>query len=74
MGDGEVIIEVIIWDRRPPRPAQDLCTSKGLNDMIWNLLQDCWQKDPSKRPSMVQVYNRLVEIAEPANGLAATVS
>jgi len=37
----------------PQRP------SDGIPDQIWMFLETCWSRDPSNRPSTVQVYNTL---------------
>jgi hypothetical protein len=32
------------------RPKRSHC--EQINDIVWNMLEMCWNKDPSRRPSM----------------------
>jgi hypothetical protein len=34
----------------------------GICEDLWSLLQACWNKDPSGRPTIVEVEHRLREI------------
>ena len=37
----------------PERP------SGRIGDTLWSLLEGCWNKDPAKRPTTVELYNAL---------------
>ncbi len=50
---------VIIQDNRPPR--LDL---PPLDDELWRLIQQCWMKEPSKRPIMKDITERMMDIAQ----------
>jgi len=43
----------IVAGERPVRPqgTQEL----GLVDSVWNMMVDCWQQDPARRPTTVAV-------------------
>jgi|ERR1700685_4216683 hypothetical protein len=45
--------------RRPSRPQHDLCRIRGLNNTIWDLIEDCWRTEPLERPSAGQIVDYL---------------
>jgi len=49
---------------RPHRPSDKLCRARGLNDEIWNLVEDCWSSDPKQRPAAADVLKRLRELPD----------
>ena len=49
--------------RLPKRPEDS--TEIELDDDMWALIQDCWKYDPSQRPDMDAVVNRLRSIPHP---------
>lgn len=56
--DNQIIYAVTFRGSRPTLPEDD--QTRGLNDKIWNLLEDCWEEDPSERPTITQAMDRLV--------------
>jgi serine/threonine protein kinase len=44
------VITAITTDERPPRP-----THQELSDQLWELIEKCWQTDPSHRPTIREV-------------------
>jgi hypothetical protein len=50
------VIEAIAKKRLPNRPQVYWVT-----DELWALIQDCWNYVPQERPTMDQVYDRLLE-------------
>ncbi|KAL2918548.1 U1 snRNP protein [Polyrhizophydium stewartii] len=48
----EQVRAVIMKGQRPPRPD-------NTPDGLWELIQDCWNQDPDKRPSFVQIVRTL---------------
>jgi hypothetical protein len=44
--------------QRPTRPASEDCLY-GMTDDIWQLIEDAWHQDPTARPSMLQLEERL---------------
>ena len=45
----------------PARPEQNV-TMRGLDDAFWNLMNQCWQRDPKSRPSMSAVRESVQNI------------
>ncbi|KAJ8089119.1 hypothetical protein PM082_014367 [Marasmius tenuissimus] len=54
------VIQDVITGVRPPRPSSDECP-KLTND-IWNLVEWCWNQDPTERPSATEVERTLAQI------------
>jgi len=46
------------------RPERSKYQSMVLTDSVWQLLVDCWDQDPGKRPEMGTVVQRLEEIRQ----------
>lgn len=55
--DGQVIMQVVIEKRTPPRPQLDAWL--GLTNEIWELMQHCWSYEPEERPSMNDVMSKI---------------
>ena len=57
------IIRAVISGERPAKPenAEEI----GMTDTVWNLLQECWQEDRTKRPDIVQVTRRIYDLVRP---------
>jgi 50S ribosome-binding GTPase len=56
--DYSVIIPVI-QGKRPNFPSGDLSRTRGLNTEVWDLIQVCWAQDPTQRPTVKQIVERL---------------
>ncbi|KDQ18948.1 hypothetical protein BOTBODRAFT_639063 [Botryobasidium botryosum FD-172 SS1] len=52
---------------RYDRPTDSDTVACGLDDGMWALILECWDLDPSKRPSASQVVERLRRLPEPAS-------
>ncbi|KAI8999871.1 kinase-like domain-containing protein [Hyaloraphidium curvatum] len=50
-----VLYNVAVKGVRPERP-------EGVPDAVWSLMERCWDQDPKKRPTFVQVAKELDEI------------
>jgi len=48
----QLLMEVAVNNKRPPIPA-------NCDPLVGQLIQDCWQKDPTKRPSFQEILDRL---------------
>lgn len=53
--------EVISNNGRPPRPSQDNL-EWGLTDEVWNLIQNCWVRNPADRKSIDEVVTEIENI------------
>ncbi|TDL22521.1 kinase-like protein [Rickenella mellea] len=59
--DGAVIMAVAVNDQRPPRPSEP-ATSLGLDDHMWELIEDCWKTQPGDRMPMDEVVTCISEM------------
>jgi len=57
-----VVMLSALEGKRPSRPSDDLCRTRGLSDDIWHLIEDCWNQDPVKRPTISQVVKYLRDL------------
>ncbi|KDQ16917.1 hypothetical protein BOTBODRAFT_186127 [Botryobasidium botryosum FD-172 SS1] len=56
----EFIVMLKVWrGDHPQRPRGDDVIARGLNDEVWKLAQDCWQKNPRSRPTATEAVQRL---------------
>jgi hypothetical protein len=49
------VMFVVKHGKRPSRPTHDLSRTRGLNDVIWQIIETCWNQDPDKRYTASQV-------------------
>lgn len=49
-----VVVTVITSDERPPRPAHP-----QLSDELWEMIEKCWRRDPSQRPTIQEIVDFL---------------
>ena len=50
----DAFIPIVIRDGPlPTRPEHSI--TRGPGDAMWNLMNQCWQRDPSSRPSMSEI-------------------
>lgn len=57
----ELACEVLLEGKRPPRPNNS--ESLGITNELWDLLELCWGKDPSSRPTVNCVIGCLEGVA-----------
>ena len=50
----EASISLLIRDGPLPTRPEHAYT-RGLSDAMWNLMSQCWQRDPKSRPSMSEI-------------------
>jgi hypothetical protein len=62
MGKAELVCKVVLENERPQRPRDS--EKLGFTDGVWGILQTCWGKDPSGRPSIDIVSAFLKQAAE----------
>ncbi|KAG6859637.1 hypothetical protein C0995_006365 [Termitomyces sp. Mi166 len=55
------VIECVVFGLRPERPELSSPSWKdwALTEEIWLLMEHCWQKEPSKRPSASEIIRHL---------------
>lgn len=53
------VMIALFKDQRPARPQTPL-----LSDLMWQLIEICWQKDPSRRPTALHVLRTLTSMCE----------
>lgn len=44
---------------RPERPSEAVIVERGLDARLWDLLTRCWEQDPYKRPTILEVLEEL---------------
>jgi len=58
--DGAVVLSVGVRHEVPQYPGPE-AEARGLNSRIWGIMQDCWKTNPTDRPTMAMVADRLEE-------------
>lgn len=56
----DVEMQVVFKNIHPRRPKSAL--RFGLTDDVWTLMEKCWDRLPSDRPSMKTVASQLIQI------------
>jgi son of sevenless len=51
----EMLIPVVIYKGLLPTRPENRASVRGLSDAMWNLMNRCWQRDPTSRPSMTKI-------------------
>ena len=59
--DAQVIRSIIVLSSLPTRP-KSVAADAWLSDDIWDLMQRCWRRDASARPSMSELARHIGEI------------
>ena len=57
----EAFIPLVIRDGPLPTRSEHANT-RGLSDTMWNLINQCWQRDPEYRPSMSEIRETIQNI------------
>jgi len=59
----EAYIPLVIRDGSlPTRPESDI-SMRGLSDAMWNLMNQCWKRDPESRPSMPEIREAIQDLS-----------
>ena len=58
-GAGRVVLEVAKGKRPQPK---DYPNCPHLNDALWVLFNECWREEPSERPDINQVVDKMEQI------------
>lgn len=51
----------LVGGHLPQRPGSS-ATARGLTDELWTLMQQCWRKEPTARPTMGQIRLSLKDL------------
>jgi len=49
------VLLAVIKGQRPTRSPAEKCIDRGLSDEMWNLMENCWNENPIKRPTAKQI-------------------
>lgn len=44
----------------PKRPEQEGNESDEIDDRMWNLMMDCWDHTPQRRPELEEIHKRVI--------------
>ncbi|KAI0255389.1 hypothetical protein BJV78DRAFT_1279551 [Lactifluus subvellereus] len=51
----DMFIPVVIRDGSLPTRPEHNAVARGLSDAMWDLMNQCWKRDPTSRPSMTKI-------------------
>ncbi|KAH9967849.1 hypothetical protein BC827DRAFT_1168576 [Russula dissimulans] len=61
----EAFIPLAIRDGPLPTRPDKSITVRGLSDAMWNLMNQCWQRNPESRPSMSEIREAIQNMHAP---------
>ncbi|KAL0572720.1 hypothetical protein V5O48_009245 [Marasmius crinis-equi] len=53
------VVVAVANGRNPKRPTDARVVERGLDDGLWSLMMECWNRLPDARPEIVEVLERL---------------
>ncbi|KAG5349389.1 hypothetical protein C0989_004222 [Termitomyces sp. Mn162] len=53
---------IVLHGTRPSRPLEQVYRERGLDDFMWELINDCWHQKAAKRPGARKVLERLSKV------------
>jgi len=53
------IIKVVMLDKELPKAEDHLCSVFRAHPSLWPLLESCWDRDPTRRPTVEFILERL---------------
>jgi hypothetical protein len=53
------VMQAVTKGKRPVRPPQDICETRGLSDTMWAIVESCWKMLPSDRPTAGDVVKNI---------------
>src|SRR5205823_2152220 len=71
--EGSVLTAVVVHDQRPARPTNAVAEQELRHDM-WDLMQDCWKRQPEARPNMSALLSRLAPLTACSEELPSSLS
>jgi hypothetical protein len=51
----DMFIPVVILQGLLPTRPESIAIARGLSDEMWKLMNGCWEREPSSRPSMTTI-------------------
>lgn len=57
--DYRIMMAVTFEGKRPLRPLHELAVIRGLDDPLWDIVEECWDADSKLRPSSDMIVERL---------------
>ena len=65
------VMHAVISGERPPKPenAEEI----GMTEVLWDLLEECWREDRTKRPNISEILGRFCEITGERKSTDSTV-
>ena len=54
------IVHAVISGERPPKP--DNAEKIGMTGVVWELLEECWREDRTKRPLISEILSRFCKL------------
>jgi serine/threonine protein kinase len=64
----EAYIPLVVRDGPLPTRPEQSATLRGLSDALWDLMNQCWQRDPNSRPSMPTIRETIQNIHPMCSG------
>lgn len=58
----EAYIPLVLRDGSLPTRPETNISVRGLSDAMWNLMNQCWQRDPESRPSMSEIREAIQDM------------
>jgi hypothetical protein len=55
------VLHVVLSGQQPERPVDNKVGSEWVSDAVWELMENCWEMVPAKRPDMAEVRDRVAE-------------
>ena len=65
----EIYIPIFIRDGSSPTRPEDDITTKGLTDALWDLMNQCWRREPESRPKMSEIREAIQNMLPMRSGL-----
>src|ERR1700761_4397883 len=65
----ESYVPIVIRDGTIPTRPEDDITTKGLTDAMWDLMKQCWQREPGSRPKMPEIRETIQNMLPTRSGM-----
>ena len=65
----ETFVSQVIRDGSLPTRPEDGITTKGLTDTMWDLMNQCWRREPESRPKMPEIREAIQNMLPMRSGM-----